>query len=77
MHHLLKLILKILAKRAILRYKPIVIGITGSVGKTTTKEAVFAVLSRKFWVRKNEKNYNNIDNNLYWICGLVYRNWGQ
>src|SRR3989338_8689518 len=59
MHHLLKLILKILANRAILRYKPIVIGITGSVGKTTTKEAVFAVLSRKFWVRKNEKNYNN------------------
>ncbi|MBI4119191.1 MAG: hypothetical protein HY452_02935 [Parcubacteria group bacterium] len=59
MRKLLKFILKILAKRAIGRYRPIVIGITGSVGKTTAKEATYAVLSRKFWVRKNEENYNN------------------
>ncbi|MBI4160801.1 MAG: UDP-N-acetylmuramoyl-tripeptide--D-alanyl-D-alanine ligase [Candidatus Yanofskybacteria bacterium] len=59
MRKLLKLILKILAKRIIIRYRPTVIGITGSVGKTTAKEAIFAVLSRKFWVCKNEENYNN------------------
>lgn len=56
---LLKFILKILAKRVIDRYQPTVIGITGSVGKTVAKDVIFTVLSRKFWVRKNEKNYNN------------------
>ena len=56
---LLKTILKLLAKRTIARYQPTVIGITGSVGKTTAKDAIYAVLSRKFWVRKNEENYNN------------------
>ncbi len=59
MRKILKFTLKILAKRIIARYKPAVIGITGSVGKTTAKEAIFAVLSGKFWVRKNEDNYNN------------------
>ena len=56
---ILKYILRILAKRIISRYRPIVIGITGSVGKTTAKEAIYAVLSRKFWVRKNTENFNN------------------
>ena len=46
--------------RAILRkYRPDVVGITGSVGKTSTKEAVAAVLEPTFRVRKNIKNYNN------------------
>ena len=36
-----------------------VVGITGSVGKTSTKEAVAAVLSRKYRVLKTEKNFNN------------------
>lgn len=36
-----------------------VIGITGSVGKTTTKEMISAVLSRKFKTHKTEKNFNN------------------
>lgn len=36
-----------------------VIGITGSVGKTTTKEAVATVLSTKYVVLKNEGNLNN------------------
>ena len=56
---ILQFALKILAKRAIKRYKPAVIGITGSVGKTFAKEAIFCVLSRKFWVRKNDENFNN------------------
>lgn len=59
MRKILKFVLKILAKRVIDRYQPVVIGITGSVGKTMAKEAICAVLSRKFWVRKNEENYNN------------------
>lgn len=41
------------------KYKPRIVSITGSVGKTSTKEAVYTVLSSKFKVRKNVKNYNN------------------
>src|SRR5437870_1184574 len=46
--------------RAILKkYQPRVIGITGSIGKTSVKEAVFAVVTSKFKARTNIKNYNN------------------
>ncbi len=36
-----------------------IIGITGSVGKTTAKEMVSAVLSQRFNVHKTQKNLNN------------------
>jgi UDP-N-acetylmuramoyl-tripeptide--D-alanyl-D-alanine ligase len=36
-----------------------VVGITGSVGKTMTKEAVHSVLSRSFPTLKSEESYNN------------------
>ena len=36
-----------------------VIGITGSVGKTTTKEMVAAVLEQGFFTQKTPKNFNN------------------
>lgn len=36
-----------------------VIGITGSVGKTSTKELIASVLSQKYQVLKTEGNYNN------------------
>lgn len=36
-----------------------VIGITGSVGKTTTKDMIAAVLSQKYRVLKTEGNFNN------------------
>lgn len=41
------------------KYNPKIIGITGSVGKTSSKEAIFTVLAGHYRVRKNEKNYNN------------------
>jgi len=59
MKKLLHFQLKKLAKWILKKYKPDIIGITGSVGKTSTKEAVYAVMSKKFKVRKNIKNYNN------------------
>lgn len=52
-------ILKIFAKLILAKYKPEVIGITGSVGKTSAKEAIYSVLAAKFKVRQNIKNYNN------------------
>lgn len=36
-----------------------VVGITGSVGKTSTKETVASILSQKYKVLKTEGNYNN------------------
>ncbi len=59
MKKLIQLKLKYWAKMILLKYKPDVIGITGSVGKTSTKEAIYTVLSRKKNVRQSEKNYNN------------------
>ncbi len=47
------------SKLILRRYKPKIVGITGSVGKTSTKEAIFSVLSKKYQVRQNIKNYNN------------------
>jgi len=59
MKKLLEKILADLARQIILKYNPKVVGITGSIGKTSAKEAVSAVLAHKFSVRKNIKNYNN------------------
>lgn len=56
---LLRYWLKKLARAVINKYQPQIIGITGSVGKTTTKEAVLLVLAQKYHVRGNIKNYNN------------------
>jgi len=41
------------------RHQVRVVGVTGSVGKTTTKEMIYSVLSRHFQTLKSEGNYNN------------------
>ncbi len=41
------------------KYKPKIVGITGSIGKSSAKQAVFAVLSDQLNVRAASKNYNN------------------
>ncbi len=56
---ILEYILKILAKIVLWRYKPIVVAVTGSVGKTSTKEAIYLVLKKRFQVRRNIGSYNN------------------
>jgi len=53
---------KIIRKLAILtlkKYQPGIIAVTGSVGKTSTKEAIFAVLKDSRFVRANHGNFNN------------------
>lgn len=52
-------LLRFFARKTIKKYQPQVIGITGSVGKTSAKEAVALILSTKFNIRKTTKNYNN------------------
>lgn len=51
--------LRILSRMVLRRYAPRVIGITGSVGKTSTKDAIFTVLKSQHRVWKNAKNFNN------------------
>jgi UDP-N-acetylmuramoyl-tripeptide--D-alanyl-D-alanine ligase len=55
----LKKSLKKLAHATIWRYKPLVIAITGSVGKTSAKEATYAILKDHYKVRKASGNFNN------------------
>src|SRR3970040_1418334 len=52
-------ILQTESKLVLAKYKPKIIAITGSVGKTSTKDAVYAVLSKVFYVRKSERSYNS------------------
>ena len=59
MEKLIQLKLKILAKLILKKYQPKIIGITGSVGKTSVREAIYAVLKVKHNVRRSIKNYNN------------------
>src|SRR3989344_2144647 len=47
------------AKKIIARHKPVIIAVTGSFGKTATKDAIFTVLDDKLTVRRSIKNYNN------------------
>lgn len=47
------------AKMVLKRYNPKIIAITGSVGKTSTKDAIFTVLSKFKTVRKSEKSFNS------------------
>lgn len=54
-----KFILITEARLVLWRFRPKIIAITGSVGKTSVKEAVYAVLSKKFRVRKSPKSYNS------------------
>ncbi len=55
----LQKILRLMAMGVLKKYNPRVVGVTGSVGKTSAKEAIFTVLAGHFRVRRNEKNYNN------------------
>lgn len=53
------LILEWEARMVLRRYKPKIIAVTGNVGKTSTKDAIFTVLSKFFYVRKSEKSFNS------------------
>lgn len=51
--------LAFLARLVLLRRKPKIVAITGSVGKTSSKDAIAKALSVSFSVRKSEKSFNS------------------
>lgn len=51
--------LGLMAKIVLRTRKPIVVGITGSVGKSSAKEAIALVLSQNYQTRFSPGNYNN------------------
>ncbi len=59
MYRLAQIIVEILAKMYLWRFSPQIIGITGNVGKTSTKEAVGLVVGRVKKVRIGGGNLNN------------------
>lgn len=63
MHELFKYIVTAIltfeARILLRRKRPKIIGITGSVGKTTTKDAIYTVLKNEVHVRKSEKSFNS------------------
>ncbi|OHA84731.1 MAG: hypothetical protein A2408_01685 [Candidatus Yonathbacteria bacterium RIFOXYC1_FULL_52_10] len=57
-----RIVIAILANEARLvlkKYKPRVVAVTGSVGKTSAKDAIAAALDEDFSVRKSEKSFNS------------------
>jgi len=51
--------LRLLTRLIIKKYHPEIVGITGSVGKTSTKENTATILRSRFNVGSSVKNYNN------------------
>lgn len=47
------------ARLLLARTRPHIIGITGSVGKTSTKDAIYTVIRTKVHARKSEKSFNS------------------
>lgn len=57
-----KIVVKILtleAKFMLKKHKPFIIAITGSVGKTSTKDAIYTILKKYRKTRKSEKSFNS------------------
>ena len=52
-------LLKVEAQQVLRKYRPHIIAVTGSVGKTSTKDAIFSVLSNSRHVRKSDKSFNS------------------
>ncbi len=52
-------ILKIEARMVLFRHRPRIVAITGSVGKTSTKDVIFECLKPYFYTRKSEKSFNS------------------
>ena len=57
-----KIIIKILeleSRLVVKKYKPRIVAVTGNLGKTSAKDAIYTVLSGHFFVRKSDKSFNS------------------
>ena len=63
-------VLAFFARAVMHRYHPRVVMITGSVGKTSTKDAVASVLATRFFVRKSDKSFNSTFGVPFTILGV-------
>ncbi len=52
-------VLTLQAKIIIRRHQPFIIAVTGSVGKTSMKDAIYTVLKTEFTARKSQKSFNS------------------
>ncbi|MCR4306480.1 MAG: UDP-N-acetylmuramoyl-tripeptide--D-alanyl-D-alanine ligase, partial [Candidatus Yonathbacteria bacterium] len=52
-------ILELEARLVLQKYKPKIVAVTGNVGKTSAKDAIYVVLSKVYYVRKSEKSFNS------------------
>ncbi|HEY8108980.1 MAG TPA: Mur ligase family protein [Patescibacteria group bacterium] len=69
--------LTLLARGVLARYRPRVVAVTGSVGKTSTKEVTAAMLATRYRVRQTEGNYNTEVGVPLTILGMpLPRPWG-
>ncbi len=51
--------LEIESRLVLKKYKPKIVAVTGNVGKTSTKDAIFSVMSGQFYTRKSQKSFNS------------------
>ena len=68
-----KIIIEILileSKIVLWKFKPKIITVTGSVGKTSTKDAIYTALKNNLNIRKNQKSFNSEIGTPLTILGL-------
>ena len=52
-------LLTLFAKRRMSKFKGKIVAVIGSIGKTSTKDSIFAVLNRQFKVKRSPKSMNS------------------
>lgn len=52
-------VLQFESKLILKKYNPKIIAVTGSVGKTSTKDTIYSVMATTYHVRKSEKSFNS------------------
>lgn len=68
--HIVISILTLEAKLVLFRFKPKIIAVVGSVGKTSTKDAIYTALCKTHHIRKNQKSLNSEIGTPLTILGL-------
>ena len=52
-------VIQLEAEAILKKYKPKIIAVTGSVGKTSTKDAIYSAISKYYYIRKSDKSFNS------------------